>query len=274
MVSFCDHRIHNMNAVLSLLRYTQGTVDHYTEFLFLGSFLESREISISSVALEHYMKTTISYPDPPAPPYCLSTVVSAAFNFILPDHQLWMGWTILEIFVDGFETLSVEWRRSFAEGFFTLSRRPLLRPRGDTESTTTESELVQILTWEYFNEEEQKPELTDSEFSGLDWMAMAWSLHLSQRPGRKSEASGWGNTESQNLSGPAVNEEFVLRALCKLLDAVPPLQLIPLIPRICDVSRWVDDTELSEHRRTMKTRIREAVRIHQGFHKFHCMWYI
>jgi hypothetical protein len=137
MGSFGDHRVHNMIAALSLLRYTQGTVDQYTEFLLLGSFLESREISISSVALEYYMKTTISYPDPPAPPYCLSTVVSAAFNFILPDHQLWMGWTILHIFVDGFETLSVEWRRSFAEGFFTLSRRPLLRPRGDTESIDT-----------------------------------------------------------------------------------------------------------------------------------------
>ncbi len=280
MVSFGDHRIHNMIAVLSLLRYTQGTVDHYTEFLFLGSFLESREISISSVALEHYMKTTISYPDPPAPPYCLSTVVSAAFNFILPDHQLWMGWTILEIFVDGFETLSVEWRRSFAEGFFTLSRRPLLRPRGDTEPTTTESELEQILTWEYFNEEEQRPKLTDSEFSGMDWMAMAWSLHLSQQPGEKSEGSGQGNAKLQNLSGPAVNEDLALRALCKLLDAVPPFQLIPLIPKIYEFYQWFDDTGLPEYRRTISTWIREAVGMHQEFqnlhrfHKFHCMWYI
>jgi len=280
MVSFGDHRVHNMIAALSLLRYTQGTVDQYTEFLFLGSFLESREISISSVALEYYMKTTISYPDPPTPPYCLSTVVSAAFSFILPDHQLWIGWTILEIFVDGFETLSVEWRRSFAEGFFTLSRRPLLRPRGDTESITTESELKQILTWEYFNEEEQKPELTDSEFSGLDWMAIAWSLHLSQQPGGKSKGSGQGKAELQNLSGPGVNEEFVLRALCKLLDAVPPFQLIPLIPKIYEFSQWFDDTGLPEYRHTISTRIREAVRMHQEFqnlhrfHKFHCMWYI
>jgi len=280
MVSFGDHRVHNMIAALSLMRYTQGTVHRYTEFLLLGSFLESREISISSVALEYYMKTMISYPDRPAPPYRLSTVVSASFNFILPDHQLWMGWTMLDIFVGGFDTLSVEWRRSFAEGFFTLSRRPLLRPRGDTESITTESELEQILTWEYFNEKEQKPELTDSEFSGLDWMAMAWSLHLSQQPGGKSEGSGQGKAKLRDLSGPTINEEFVLRALCKLLDAVPPFQLIPLIPKICEFSQWFDDTELPVYSRTISTRIREAVRMHQEFqdlhrfHKFHCMRYI
>jgi len=280
MGSFGDHRVHNMIAALSLLRYTQGTVDQYTEFLFLGSFLESREISISSVALEYYMKTTISYPGLPAPPYCLSTVVSAAFNFILPDHQLWMGWTIMEIFVEGFETLSVEWRRSFAEGFFTLSRRPLLRPRGYMESITTENELERILTWEYFNEEEQKPELTDSEFSGLDWMAMAWSLYFSQQPRGKSEGSRQGKAEKQNSSDLAVHEEFVLRALCKLLDAVPPFQLIPIILKICEFSQWFDDTGFPEYRRTISARIREAVRMHQEFqdlhrfHKFHCLWYI
>ena len=277
--SFGDHRVHNMIAALSLLRYTQETVDHYTEFFLLGSFLESREISISSVALEYYMKTTLSYPDPPAPPYCLSTVVSTAFNFTLPDHQLWMGWTILEIFVDGFETLSVEWRRSFADGFFTLSRRPLLRPRGDTVPMTRESELEEILTWVYFNEEEQTPELTDSEFSGLDWMAMAWSLHLSQQLGGRSEGSGQRREELHKLSGPAVNEKFVFRALCKLLDAVPPFQLIPIIPKICEFSQWFDNTKFPEYRRTISTRISEAVHMHQEFqnhrfHKFHCMWYI
>jgi hypothetical protein len=185
--SFYDHRLHNMIAALSLLRYTQGTVTQYTEFLLLESFLESRELSISSAALEYYMETAISYPGPPAPSYCLSAAVSAAFNLILPDHSLWMGWRILGIFVNGFETLSVEWRRSFAQGFFTLSRRPLLNPQGGMESMTRESEIEQILTWEYFHEEERELESTDSEFSGLDWMAMAWSLHLSQQPWRKTK---------------------------------------------------------------------------------------
>ncbi len=280
MGSFGDHRVYNMIAALSLLRYTQGTVEQYTEFLFLGSFLESRETSISSVALEYYMKTTISYPDPPAPPYCLSTVVSAAFNLILPDHQLWMGWTILDIFVSGFGPLSVEWRRSFAEGFFTLSRRPLLRPRGYTESITRESELEQILTWEYFNEEEQELELTDSELSGLDWMAMAWSLHLSHQSGGGSESSGQTKAKLRNLSGPAVNEEFVLRALCKLLNAAPLYRLTPILPKLCEFLQWFDDSELPEYRREISTRITEAVHLHQElqnlhrFHKSHCMWYI
>jgi len=278
--SFYDHRVHNMIAALSLLRYADGAVSEYTEFLLLESFLESREPSISSTALGYYMKTAISYPRLPAPHSSLSAAVSAAFNFISLDHLLWMGWTILDIFVDGFETLSVEWRRSFAEGFFTLSRRPLLNSRGDTESMTRESELEQILTWEYFHEGEQERERTDSEFSGLDWMMMAWSLHLSQHSGRKIEGSGEGTTESPNLSEPTVNEEFVLRALCKLLDAAPPYQLIPIIPKLSELVQWFDDTELLEHRRMISIRFREVARMHEEiqklhcFHKFHCMWYI
>ena len=256
------------------------TVTQYTESLLLGSFLESREPSISSVALEYFLKTTISHPNPSAPPHCLFAAVTAAFSFISPDHQLRMGWTILGIFVDRFETLSVEWRRSFAEGFFTLSRRPLLRPRGRTEPSTRESELEQILTWEYFNEEDQERALTDSEFSGLDWMAMAWSLHLSEQFQGRSEGSGQANAQLWNLSGPAVNEEFVLRALCKLINAAPLYQLTPIIPKLCEFLQWFDDTELPEYRGMISTRIREAVHMQQElqnlhrFHKFQCMWYI
>ena len=278
--SLYDHRVHNMIAALSLLRYTQGTVTQYTEFLLLESFLESREVYISSSALEYYMKTAISYPDPPAPSCFLSPAVSAAFNFTLQDHLLWMGWTILDIFVDRFETLPVEWQRSFAEGFFTLSRRPLLKSRGDMEPMTQESELERVLTWEYYHEEEQEREWTDSEFSGLDWMAMAWSLHLSRDSGRKTEASEQGKEKSRNMSGVAVNEEFVLRALCKLLDAAPPHQLTPIIPKLCEFVQWFDDTELSEYRRMISTRIEETSSMHREFqklhcfHKFHCMWYI
>jgi hypothetical protein len=277
---FYDHRVQNMIAALSLLRYTQGTVTQYTEFLLLESFLESRERSISSVALEYYMETAISYPGPPAPSYYLSAAVSAAFNFILPDHSLLVGWRILGIFVDGFETLPVEWRRAFAEGFFTLSRQPLLRPRGDVEPMTLESELEQILTWEYFHEEQQEREWTDLEFSGLDWMAMAWSLHLSQQSGRNVEGSEQDTAKSRDLSGRTVSEEFVLRALSKLLDAAPSYQLTPVIPKLCEFVQWFDDTDLPEYRHMISTQIREAVRIHDEFqrlhrfHKLHCMWYI
>jgi len=280
MGSFHEHRVQNMIAALSLLQYTQGMVSQYTEFVLLGSFLESREHCIASVALEYYMKTAISYPGPPAPSYYLSAAVSATFNFILPEHLLGMGWELLVIFLDGFETLSVEWRRSFTEGFFTMSRRPLLRPRAFTWSMTREAELGQILTWKYFHEEEQEPERTDSEFSGLDWMAMAWCLHLSRQSGRKKEGSGQENAKSLNLGGPTVNEEFVLRVLCKLLDAAPPYQLIPIIPKLCEFVQWFDDTDLPEYRGVISTRIREAIRMHEEFqkvhrfHKFHCMWNI
>jgi hypothetical protein len=277
---FYDHRVHNMIAALSLLRYARGDVTHYTESIHLASFLQSRELVISSVALEYYMKTTISYPDPLAPSRFLPAAVSSTFNIMLPEEQLWRRWAILGIFVDGFETLSVEWRRTFAEGFFTLSCRPLPRLRGDIESSTPESELEGILTWEYFHEKEQEPELTDSHISGLDWMAMAWSLHLSQQSRRKTAGSRQGKVQLQNLIGQEVNEEFVFRALCKLLDAAPYYRIIPIIPKLGEFMQWFDHTELPEYRSMISTLVNEAVRRHEElqmrhrFRKFHCIWYI
>ena len=275
-----DHRVNNMLAALSLLRYTEGTVTQYTESLLLASFLESREHVISSLALQYYMKTVISYLDSIAPPEPLLAAVTAAFNFMLPDHQPWMGWEILKIFVDGFEKLSAEWQRTFVEGFFTLSRQPLPRLRGDTEPSTPERELKKVLTWEYLNAEEEEPDFTESEFSGVDWMAMAWSLQLSQNFVTRIDGSGYGESQSQKSSGLAVNEELVLRALCKLLDAAPYHRIIPVIPKLLEFAQWFDDTELLEYRHLISTRAQEAVCRHEEFqvlHKFdkvHCMWYI
>ena len=277
---FDDHRVHNMIAALSLLRYKQGKVTHYTESFLLASFLRSREPAIFSVALEYYMKTTIPHPDPSAPSYYLSTSVSAVFNCTLPDRQLWAGWEMLDIFVDGFERLSVEWRRTFAEGFFTLLRRPLLRLRGDMESSTPESELKEIVTWEYFHGKEPEPELTDSDFSGLDWMAMAWSLHLSQQSGRKTDSSIQRKVKWQGSSGPTVDGTFVLRALCKLLDAAPYYQIIPIMTKLREFVQWLDEIEISEYRRMISAHVERAVRKHEEFqmlnkfHKFHCILYM
>jgi hypothetical protein len=69
---FYDHRVHNMIAALSLLRYTQGTVTQYSEFLLLESFIEFRELSIYSTVLGYHMQTATFYPVPPPPSYCLS----------------------------------------------------------------------------------------------------------------------------------------------------------------------------------------------------------
>ena len=64
MESFHDHRVHNMIAAVSLRRYTEGKVTQFTESLLLATFLESRELAVSSVALEYYTKSTISYSYP------------------------------------------------------------------------------------------------------------------------------------------------------------------------------------------------------------------
>jgi hypothetical protein len=292
MVLFSDHRVQNMIAALSLLQYRRRWIARYTELLLLASFLQSREPAISSAALEYYMKTAIFYSDPPAPSNYLSHAVHAVFNVMVPDHQLWMGWGSLETFVNGFEMLPVEWRRTFAEGFFTLSRQPLSQFQGDTKTNTLESELENILTWRYFHKEEQESEFTDSEFSGLDWMAIAWSLHLSQQSERRTEGLDRGDAQSWDMDIPAVgaqswvmgvtavDEEFVLRALCKLLDAAPYYQIIPIIPKLCEFIQWFDDTDLAEYRHLISSRVKEVVRRNEEsrvlhkFDKFHCMWYI
>ena len=272
--SFHDHRVHNMIAALSLLRYTEGKVTQYTESLLLSSFLESREFSISSIALEYYMKTTTSYSDHSAPSGYLFRAVHSVFNVMLPDHQLQKGWPILETFVDGFDDLPVEWRRSFAEGFFTLSRRPIPQSQGDTETNTPESDLKKILTWEYFHKKEQESEFTDSEFSGLDWMTMAWSLRLSQQSERNTKSSGQRGAQLRDMSAPRVNEEFVLRALCKLLDAAPYCHIIPIIPKLREFVHWFDDSDFPEYCNMISARVEKALHRHKEFYKFHCTWYI
>jgi len=139
------------------------------------------------------------------------------------------------------------------------------------ESSTLASELENILTWEYFNEEGQEREFTDSYFSGLDWMAMAWSLHLSQQTGRGKDGSGEGEARSRNLRGPAVNEEFVLKALCKLLHAASHYDIIRIIPKLREFVQWFDDTELPECHSKISARIEEVIHWYQEFHKkFHC----
>jgi len=271
---FSDHRVQNMIAARSLLRYRWGRVTQYTESLLLASFLQSQEVAISSAALEYYMETAIFCSDPSAPSSYLSEGVHSVFNLMLPDRQLWMGWRVLQTFVNGFDNLPMEWRRRFAEGFFTLSRQLVPQPQGDTETNSPARSLWDILTWEYFHEAEQQPEFTDSEFSGLDWMAMAWSLQLSQQSDRMRDEQWW------DMDTPRANEEFVLSALCKLLDAASYYQIIPITPRLCEFIQWFDDTDLPEYRLMISSHVKEAVRRQEEFEafhrfdKFHCMLYI
>ena len=251
---FNHHRVHNMIAAQSLLRYTTGTVTRDAEPL-LASLLECQEFSISSVALEYYIRRAVIYSDPPVPSRCLSHAVHAVFNLALPDHQLRIGWAILEIFVNGFENLPLKWRQTFAEAFFTLSCRPLPRPRGDMDPSTPATELEKIVTWGYFHEEEKERQLTDLSFSGLDWMAMAWSLHLSQQSRRQIEGSGQRNVQSHNLSAPVVTEKIAFKALDKLLNAAQYSQIKPIIPKLREFVHWFDDSELPEYSATISAHI-------------------
>jgi len=284
MISFNDRRIHNMVAALYLLPYTYGEGPDRTEALFLASLLKPWEPVISPLALKYYLRIAISYPNHLQLPYHLSSAVRAVFNHLLPDHQLQMGWPILGAFVDGFEKLSVNWRQTFAEAFFTLSHQPLPRPQGGAWANTPWGELRKMLTWECFHKEEREPRCTDSRFSGLDWMAMAWSLHLSQQRGTMMvEGSTHGGAQPQDSDAPVINEEFVLRVLFKLLDATPYYQISPIIPKLREFIEWFGGPSLSEYRSMISVQMEEANRRHKEFrqfrqfhqfHSFHCTWYI
>ena len=274
---FHDHRVHNMIAALSLLRYSEGKVIHgiARESFLLASFLPSREFAISSLALRHYLETVISYSNPLPPSCYLSGAVRALFSPILPDNYLPKGWKILQIFEDRFENLSIEWRQTFAEAFFTVSHRPLLRK--NEQNGTPVTELRGILTWEYFCKEEQESVFTDRVFSGLDWMAMAWSLHLSQKSSMTTTVLAQRAVQPPDIREPLENEEFVLRVLCRLLDTAPYYSILPIIPRIHEFVEWFDDAKLPNYQSmvfaSMERANQECSRSYK-FQKVNCTWYL
>ena len=167
--------------------------------------------------------------------------------------------------------------RSFAAAFFTLSHRPL--PRGSWQKSGQVTELENILTWEYFCEKEREPVFTDADFSGLDWMAMAWSLHLSPPSGTKVTALA-PRRRLRGVEEPQENEQFVLHVLCRLLDAAPYYSIIPIIPKLREFVGWFDDATLSEYKDMISARVEGAVDGHQEykmfykFQRFHCTWYL
>ena len=274
---FHDHRVHNMIAALSLLRYSDGTVIHSIArgSLLLASFLPSREFTISALALRHYLETVTSYSNPPPPSRYLSGAVHALFSPILPDDYLPEGWNILHMFVDEFENLSIEWRQTIAEAFFTVSHRPLLSENGQNGTPVTD--LRGILTWEYFRKEGQEPEFTDRVFSGLDWMAMAWSLLLSQRSGTTTTVLAQRAAQPPGLREPPENEEFVLRVLCRLLDAAPYYSILPIIPKLREFVEWFDDAKLLDYQSMVSAHIEGAEQECERSYKFqkvNCMWYL
>ena len=203
---FSDHRIQNMIAACSLLRYRRGRVTQYTESLLLASFLQSRELAISSRALEYYMRTAISCSDPSAPSSYLSQGVHSVFNLMLPDRHLEMGWRVLQTFVDGFDNLPMEWRRRFAEGFFTLSRQLGPQSQRDAETNSSERELEDILTWKYFHEAEQKSKFTIRSSAG--WIGWPWPGHSIYRNSPTGMEGNCGIRFHLELKGNSCSAHF------------------------------------------------------------------
>ena len=111
-------------------------------------------------------------------------------------------------------------------------------------------------------------------------MAMAWSLHLSEQANFITGEPPLDEVQSRSSRGSAVTEEFVMEALCKLLEAAPYYQIIPIVPKLCEFVQWFDDTSLLGYRGRISARVEEAVqrredfRIDHMFHKFHCTLYI
>ena len=272
---FHDPRVYNMIAALSLLRYSEGKVVHSTarESLLLASFLPSRELVISSLTLHHYLETVMTYSNPPPPSRHLSSAVHALFSPILPDDYFPKGWKILHMFMDEFGKLPIEWRQSFAEAFFTLSHQPLRSENRQNGAPVIE--LNRILTWEYFCKEVRDPEFTDRVFSGLDWMAMAWSLHLSQQSSTTPTVLAQRAAQPPSLREPPEDEEFVLQVLCRLLDAAPYYSILPIIPKLRELVEWLDDPRLVDYKSMVFAKMEGAEQECERSYKFqkvNCMW--
>ena len=276
--SFHDHRVHNMFGALSLLLCSQGfTIYHlHGQFLFLTSFLEASHPAISCPILYHYMGL-FGANTPPQPCY-FSGALRIVFNPVLPGHHLPRGWVILERLLHKFDDYPAQWRRAFAEAFFSLSRRPLLKGSKQKGTPGSNQEISDILTWEYFCEEEPEHELSDAEFSGLDWMAMAWSLHLSQPSGTKVTVSAQEKNQPPSHEERWLNEQFILEVLCSLLDVAPDYSIIPNIPRLHEFVEWFDDSEHLSYKNAIYVRIEEAFHRDQEckmiykFERFRCTW--
>jgi hypothetical protein len=254
MESLYDHKVCNMIAAQSLLRYTQGNVTKYMESFLLASFLQSREVTISSLALEYYMRSILSNNGPtPQPPRYLFNAVRLVFNPDMPDDQLWMGWNILSIFVEGRNKLTLKWRQAFAIAFFTMLDRQLPRLRGDPKRNTPTDGLRKILTWQYFHESEHEPHSMELESNGLDWMIAAWDVHLSSRDEQDPGPRGGGSRHSNVFT---INERFVLQALCTLLDPVADTQIAPVLPQICEFVQSFDGPDLDEYRTAVLSRVK------------------
>ena len=281
---FPDHRVHNMLGALSLPWYfdEDGIIDRRggREHRILNTFLGSMEPAISFPVLYK----CIEWLDESVLPLFSDRhgALHLLFNPTMPDHHLPRGWDILRTFT--------YWHRrsasagafagAIAEAFFTLSQRPLLKRKRKRQNDTpsTKDELRDILTWEYFCKEEEGPGLTDEGFSGLDWMAMAWSLYLSKHPGTKLIALTQRGPYLSDYLDDWLDEQFVLEALCRLLEAAPHYSIIPNIPKLREFVQWFGDPEHVEWQSMISARVEEAFHRHQEcrtlyeFQKFHCMW--
>ena len=177
--------------------------------------------------------------------------------------------------MDEFENLSIEWQQTFAEAFFTVSHRPLLCENGQNGTPVTE--LKGILTWEYFCKERQEPESTDRVFSGLDWMALAWSRLLAQQSSTTTTVLAQMAAQPPGLGEPPENERFVLQVLCKLLDVAPYYSILPIIPKLREFVGWFDGAKLRKYQRMVSARIEGAEQECERSYKFqkvNCVWYL
>ena len=290
-----DHRVHNMFGALSLLLCPHGDTIYqiHGQFPFLISFLEASDPAISCPVLYHYMG--LFGPITPPQSRVFSVALRVVFNSELPIHDLPRGWVILYRFLHEFDHYTVEWQQIFAEAFFGISRRSRLRSmtkrtlwlmmRGNKWHGTSPvplersewgtpgsiKEISNIITWEYFCEENPEQRLTNGEFSGLDWMEQAWLLHLSKPDGTKVTVSTQEEDGHWSYEERCLSEQFVLQVLWNLLDAAHYHFVIPIIPRLRKFVERFDDSEHFRCKSAISERIADALGECNKFKKLHCM---
>ena len=244
-----DHKTLNLIASRQLqlihLRSTRSSPPQ--QLALVASFLQSQEFVIALFSLKLYIG--MMNPNPPSgdlndpipvqsPPRHLTNSVRVVFNSTLPRQQILESWGVMQTLIGQWSSISADWQRAFATAFWVLAHRPLPRFNYEPADDVPEKVLRKVTTWDFFQAMQKEPEF--AECSGVDWFVALWRFWRADEHEGENGNLGENIQEGQPL-GTDISGPLVLDALCKLLSATPDVLVIPLLPRIRNFIKGVDD---------------------------------
>lgn len=244
-----DHTTLNLIASRQLqhiyLRSTRSPLSQPSRLV--ASFLQSQEFAIASLSLKLYIDMMnlnppsghLNNPIPvESPPRYLPNSVRVVFNSTLSQQRLLESWVVVQTLMGRWSSIPADWQRTFATAFWTCSHRPLPRLSYEPADDVPKKVLEKVVTWDFVQAMRKEPKFTECD--GLDWFVALWMLWRANEHEGETGNPGEKNREGKPL-GIDISRSLVLDALCKLLNAIPDVSAIPLLLRIRDFIKEVDD---------------------------------